>query len=184
MCWDIVAASENSSDPVRVLISRYLSWQKMMNSVGKGTMSFRLQKGLLGELLYFEKVLQSAGISYAINSWTGPDGSDQDFIFDSSWAEIKTVALAAETVHISSIEQLTQSSNGLLIVYFLEKSVPRKGKPGGCPVLVAFAYYALAILIITSSSSRSASSCRSVSLSRTILMALTMNSSAVCLSYR
>ena len=122
--WDIIMYSREASNPLSALIDRYLSWQKLLQYVGKGVMSFSQQKGLIGELLHLQEIISDKGIENSVNSWVGPDGSDQDFVYDDTWDEIKTVSLAAETVKISSFEQLLHDKNGTLSVYVLEKTTP------------------------------------------------------------
>ncbi len=122
--WDIIMYSREASNPLEALIDRYLSWQRLLQYVGKGVMSFSQQKGLIGELLHLEEIIPSKGIDVAVASWVGPDGSDQDFVYEDTWDEIKSVSLAAETVKISSFEQLLQEKPGTLSVYVLEKTTP------------------------------------------------------------
>ncbi len=122
--WDIIMYSSEKSNPLEALIDRYLSWQRLLQYVGKGVMSFSQQKGLIGELLHIEEIIPSKGIDVAVTSWVGPDGSDQDFVYEDTWDEIKSVSLATETVKISSFEQLLQEKPGTLSVYVLEKTTP------------------------------------------------------------
>ena len=124
LCWDMLDCSAQSKDPLNALVNRYLSWQKMLRQVNKKVLSFESQKGLLGELLYLEEITNKIGIQRSLDSWVGPDGSDQDFIFENSWSEVKTVSAAAETIRISSLEQLDQTEKGQLVVYSLEKTAP------------------------------------------------------------
>ena len=91
-------------------------------------MSFQRQKGLLGELLYLSDRLRQMSADIVVEAWTGPDGRDQDFIFEAAWAEIKTIALSADTVKISSMQQLEQEVPGYLVVYTLEKSTEGEGR--------------------------------------------------------
>ena len=86
------------------------------------------QKGLIGELLHLQEIIPEKGINNSIISWVGPDGADQDFIFEDSWDEIKEVSLASDTVKISSFEQLLQEKPGTLSVYVLERTTPGKDR--------------------------------------------------------
>lgn len=122
--WDIITYSREAKNPLNALISRYLSWQKLLQYANKNTMSFSRQKGLLGELLFLRDSMKEQSKEDVVKAWVGPDGADQDFVFYSTWNEIKTVALAAETVKISSLEQLRQEKQGILSVYVLEKTNP------------------------------------------------------------
>ncbi|SEW38288.1 Putative PD-(D/E)XK family member [Ruminococcaceae bacterium KH2T8] len=122
--WDIIICSKDADDPARALVDRYLDWQKLLQYVGKGVMSFSRQKGLIAELIHLQEIIQQKGLQNALTAWVGPDGADQDFVYEESWEEIKAISLAAETVKISSFEQLMQEKSGFLLVYVLEKSTP------------------------------------------------------------
>lgn len=122
LCWDMIEYSSKEENAINALIYRYMTWQKLLQYENKSVMSFQRQKGLLGELIYLSKMIDDIGIELAVDSWTGPDGSDQDFLFPADWAEVKSVSLAAEVVHISSLQQLQQEEEGRLIVYILEST--------------------------------------------------------------
>lgn len=128
LCWDMIEATENSTVPLKDMVSRYLSWQKFLQYSTKDVMSFQRQKGLLGELLYLKECIENIGSELAFSSWSGPDGSDQDFLFESSWSEIKTIALSSEKVSISSLQQLEQEITGVLVIFILEKTTPGDGR--------------------------------------------------------
>lgn len=122
LCWDMIEYSSKEEDALNALIHRYMTWQKLLQYENKSVMSFQRQKGLLGELIYLSTMIDDMGAEEAVDSWTGPDGSDQDFIFPADWAEVKSVSLASETIHISSLQQLQQEMEGKLIVYILEST--------------------------------------------------------------
>lgn len=122
LCWDLIDSTQNSHKPMQDMINRYLRWQKFLQYARSDIMSFSRQKGLLGELIYLKGCLECMDPDAAVNAWVGAEGSDQDFQFADSWAEIKTVALASNSVRISSLEQLDQENPGILIIYTLEKT--------------------------------------------------------------
>lgn len=128
LCWDMIEATEKFDEPLKDMISRYLSWQKFLQYTTKDIMSFQKQKGLLGELIFLKECIEKIGCESAISSWNGPDGSDQDFLFENSWAEVKSIALATEKVRISSLQQLEQEVDGILVINILEKSVQGGGR--------------------------------------------------------
>lgn len=128
LCWDMIEYSQKEENALNALIHRYMTWQKLLQYENKSLMSFQRQKGLLGELMFLSKMIDERGINEAVDSWTGPDGSDQDFVFSTDWAEIKSVSLASETVHISSLQQLQQEMEGYLIIYFLESTSAGEGR--------------------------------------------------------
>lgn len=128
LCWDMIEYSSKEENVLNALIHRYMTWQKLLQYENKSVMSFQRQKGLLGELIYLSKMIDDIGVETAVDSWTGPDGSDQDYQFASEWVEIKSISLASETVQISSLQQLQQEMEGQLIVYILESATAGEEK--------------------------------------------------------
>lgn len=122
LCWDMIEYSSKEENVLSALIHRYMTWQKLLQYENKNVMSYQRQKGLLGELIYLSEIIDLLGIEAAIDAWTGPDGSDQDYVFPKDWTEVKSVSLASETVQISSLQQLQQEVDGRLIVYILEST--------------------------------------------------------------
>lgn len=122
LCWDLIDASKTSSNPVEKIIIQYKSWMRLLQLANAELLSSSSQKGLIGELLYLEEQINEIGETAALNAWVGPEGSDQDFIFESTWSEIKTTSIASDSVTISSIQQLDCSEDGYLIVYFMDKT--------------------------------------------------------------
>lgn len=122
LCWDMIEYSFAEKQPLNALIHRYMTWQKLLQYENKSVMSFQRQKGLLGELLYLLEIMNSRGIEDTLDSWTGPDGCDQDFVFSIDWTEVKSISLASTTVHISSLQQLKQENDGYLVIYVLEST--------------------------------------------------------------
>lgn len=118
----MIEYSSKEENALNSLIHRYMTWQKLLQYENKSVLSFQRQKGLLGELIYLSKMIDDIGTEAAVDSWAGPDGSDQDYLFQSEWAEIKCVSLASETVHISSLQQLQQEMEGNLVVYIIEST--------------------------------------------------------------
>lgn len=128
LCWDMIETTQKSEAPLKEIILRYLSWQKFLQYSTRDIMSFQKQKGLLGELIFLKECIEKMGCEASVSSWNGPDGSDQDFLFQNSWAEVKTIALASEKIGISSLQQLEQEVDGILVVNILEKSTTGDGR--------------------------------------------------------
>ena len=128
LCWDMIDFTYESQQPLTDFIMRYKNWQKFLQYMKGDVMSFQRQKGLLGELLYLKEILISMDKEAAVEAWVGPEGSDQDFVFSDTWTEVKSLALSAESVSISSLQQLDQEKDGILEVYFLEKTTPGQNR--------------------------------------------------------
>lgn len=122
LCWDLMDSSKHEEKPVQQLVDQYNKWLKLLQQVSGGLMSSPRQKGLIGELLYFQEVLKTNSPEEVLSAWVGPDGGDQDFDFEDHWSEVKAVSISAESVGISSLQQLDRNDAGLLVVYFMDKS--------------------------------------------------------------
>ena len=125
LCWDIIESSrDEKKDAVGYIVGRYLKWQKLMAHQRPDIMDTSRQKGLIGELHYLKFLSQKEGNSKAIDSWVGPEGADQDFIFEDHWSEIKATLVSSVCISISSLEQLDTTFAGDLVVVFLDKTAP------------------------------------------------------------
>ena len=122
LCWDLIEASRDDPQPVAKIVSQYRSWMRLLQQAGSGIMDLSKQKGLLGELLFLSSAIDKYGSKEALQAWTGPEGSDQDFVFVDHWAEVKSVSIAADLVSISSMQQLDRTDEGELVVFFMDKT--------------------------------------------------------------
>lgn len=67
------------------------------------------QLGLLGELLFLERLFERSGIA-ALDAWTGPIGEPHDFRFASREFEVKTTVSPRRVHTIHGMEQLIASN--------------------------------------------------------------------------
>lgn len=129
MCANLIDYSSDSldeKDALRKVAFRFKQWQRLMAYKRSALMSIEEQKGLIGELKYLEEVLASGrDIQSSIDGWVGPDGADQDFVYDEVWHEVKSTGIAATEVKISSVEQLgIDSDSGELVIERIDKCAP------------------------------------------------------------
>jgi Putative PD-(D/E)XK family member, (DUF4420) len=85
---------------------RLLSWQRLLEAGSGNALGVNALRGLVGELLVFERCLTIWAPGVVANGWTGPFNAPQDFVLPSTLIEVKTVLRAAPTIRVSSIEQL------------------------------------------------------------------------------
>ena len=120
LCWDLMEASANDANPVQKIIGQYGKWQTLLQKASADILSYNAQKGLIGELIFLKEMIPKEGIDQTLAAWTGPEGSDQDFNFESFWVEIKTTAIASTGLKISSLEQLDRNDQGFIVTYFMD----------------------------------------------------------------
>ena len=129
-CCDVIEHSRSAADEkdaLKLVISRYKQWSKLLESQRSGLMDEQRRKGLLGELLFLEKrIAVSDSALSAIQGWVGADGADQDFMYSDGWFEVKSVGISAASVPISSLEQLNCADTGELVIYRIDKVAPER----------------------------------------------------------
>lgn len=130
LCADIITYSQpadNELDAIRLVAKRYKQWNMLLEHQHKSLMDESRRKGLLGELLFLMEQLDGGRSALnAVQGWTGPDGGDQDFCYADGWFEIKSIGLSADSVGISSLEQLNNPHSGELIVMRIDKCAPER----------------------------------------------------------
>ncbi len=136
LCWDLIESSKSSQNPVKQIQNQYDKWMNLLQKATEDILPPSQQKGLIGELLFLQETLNILEPAQTINAWVGPDGNDQDFIFEHSWAEVKAVTIAATEVQISSLQQLDRLDAGYLIVYFLDKTTSIGTQTTSLPIVI------------------------------------------------
>jgi len=79
-------------------------YEKILQRVEK--FSKEKEIGLLGELIFFLKHLNTQSLKKMTNAWNGPDSEEHDFVFGDTDFEIKTTSMENREHRISSISQL------------------------------------------------------------------------------
>lgn len=125
-CEDLISYSSNITSPKSAadyICSRYIQWQKAFKKTDGKILSFEQIKGLVGELYFLKmKMMPEYGAEKAIESWSGIDATDQDFVCEDTWYEIKSTVSGSPSVKISSVEQLDADRMGHLVVIRLDKT--------------------------------------------------------------
>ena len=128
MCGDMIGYSSTETDSKQALarvLRRYNAWLKLLQHKSSALLSMSAQKGLIGELLYLKEKLENGYSSNdALAGWVGPDGADQDFVYEDGWHEIKATGVSSSEVTISSVEQMDCEQFGELIVMRVDKCAP------------------------------------------------------------
>jgi hypothetical protein len=111
-----------SYQSVQQFVVLFTKWNELFKSrISKKLLSERELYGLLGELFHLKKYLSNCDdandINYTLDSWSGPDGNANDFIFAEVNHEIKTIEATKDFVDISSEYQLNCEKPILLVVY-------------------------------------------------------------------
>ncbi|MNK29891.1 hypothetical protein D3C87_482940 [compost metagenome] len=128
LCCDLIESSRSQCDSVlgiEFVEKRYMQWSKLMEQQNSGLLGDSERKGLLGELIHLHNcILNGIPMHEAVESWMGPEEADQDFVFSTTWHEVKATGIGSKTITISSLEQLKAPIPGELVIYFIDKTAP------------------------------------------------------------
>lgn len=133
LCQDLVDAAEGVSDEKALVIlfrERLNLWKKLFQHGGSGFLQPHEIKGLIAEMLVLELLLRDGqrDIYEAVSGWVGPLGADQDYMYADLAIEVKAVGPGADSISISSLEQLDCTVAMHLVLATLRPATP--GEPG------------------------------------------------------
>jgi hypothetical protein len=129
VCEDLVESSRNIRDPelaATLVLQRFARWQRLLERVQTGLLDEEAIRGLMGELLFLERqAIPSKGVREAVNAWVGSAGAERDFRFTDNEYEIKAIRTGANSVLISSAEQLDLATKSLdLFIVVMDEAEP------------------------------------------------------------
>src|SRR5438270_5650993 len=128
VCEDLVESLRthfgSTGTEASFMLHRLEKWRRLLEVSKRGLSQAEIQ-GLIGELLFLEKLTSSIGPSAAVEAWLGPSGAPQDFQSGGHVYEIKACMIGGHLVAMSSLEQLnTGKTPANLIVYSIGSSGP------------------------------------------------------------
>jgi len=119
LCTDIIEAARgcvSESDAVREAIARTWKWHALLRQQSDGRLSPQAQQGLIGELLFLEKLLDLVAPAAALEFWRGPLDEPRDFVGNGNAVEVKARQAGLGHILISSEDQLADCSGELGLV--------------------------------------------------------------------
>lgn len=148
LCNDIITATRilSTSAVVPVIFRRIERWREFLKQDKDKLLPERAIKGLIGELVYLNHHLaRKYSMSQAIDFWTGPEGSPQDFNIKNAAVEVKCqIGTSSPKVKISSAEQLCCQLDELyLFVVTLGRTEPETKDALSLPSLISEIQYSL-----------------------------------------
>jgi hypothetical protein len=125
----------NGEDAVKKIFKIIRQWRRLFDKADISGLTVEQQKGLYGELLIVKQLIKH-GISanLIINSWSGPDKKNQDFMFQLLSIEVKTTVVNHPIIKITNEHQLDSRSPLCLVLVVLNE---KRGKQNTLPALVS-----------------------------------------------
>ena len=133
LCQDLADAAEGVPDEKALVVlfrERLNLWKKLFQHGGGGFLQPHEIKGLIAEMLVLELLIRDGkrDVHETVSGWIGPLGADQDFMYSDRTIEVKAIGPGAESISISSLEQLDCAVPMDLILATLRPATP--GEPG------------------------------------------------------
>ena len=98
-----IAESVTENEAVTKTLNVISKWKKLFDKINFNGLSIEQQKGLIGELLFINYLLDlQKSSSTILNAWTGPDFEDKDFVFGGTGIEIKLTSSKYPKIKISN----------------------------------------------------------------------------------
>ncbi|SBT52472.1 PD-(D/E)XK motif protein [Micromonospora auratinigra] len=122
-------SARSAADALTAAVRRFERWQDLLRAVGKEGLSAEARRGLYGELFVLDEVLlASLPQAEAVEAWTGPTGTNQDFQLSRAAIETKTSsAKRPRSVWIASERQLDGTGTPVLVLAFASLDERRGG---------------------------------------------------------
>lgn len=131
---NVIDELENCQTEVEAVtktINVFSKWKKLFENIPNQCLTLEEQKGLIGELLFLNSLLDNTKTSeIAIDSWTSTekDFEAKDFTIGSTGIEIKFTSAKHPKIQISNEKQLDSDNlNFLFIVLFQADAVKENG---------------------------------------------------------
>lgn len=126
---EVISTSTTENEALVETSNVVLKWKKLFDKINFQGLTIEKQKGLIGELLLFNSLLdEDYSIDALLESWTGPDFNDKDFRFGSFGIEVKLTSSKVPKVKISSERQLdNENLTKLYLALYVVEEVKDKG---------------------------------------------------------
>lgn len=119
-----IEKSVTENEAIITTLNVISKWKKLFDKINFSGLTTEQQKGLIGELLFFNYLLDNKKPSKTIlKAWTGSNFEDKDFIFGSIGIEIKLTSSKYPKIKITNERQLDieNLSQMFLVLYEVEE---------------------------------------------------------------
>ncbi|NUR03527.1 MAG: PD-(D/E)XK motif protein [Streptomyces sp.] len=122
-------AASGAADALAAAVARFGRWQDLLRAVSTDGLSAEARRGLYGELLLLgDTLIAELSQSEAVDAWTGPTGTNQDFQLPDVAVETKvSIAKRPRNIWIASERQLDSTGSPALLLAFAQLDERRGG---------------------------------------------------------
>lgn len=124
-----IQKSVSENEALTTTLNVVSKWKKLFDKINFNGLSLEQQKGLIGELLFFNYALNNDKSSGSVlNAWTGPEFEAKDFTFGSFGIEIKFTSAKQARIKVSNERQLdAENLSELFLVLYSTEQVKENG---------------------------------------------------------
>lgn len=126
-----IEKSVTESEAIKTTLNVVSKWKKLFDKINFNGLSLEQQKGLIGELLFLNTLLDDEKtIANAVNSWTGAeqDFQSKDFTLGAVGVEVKFTASKQPRIKVSNEKQLdAENLNELFLILYSTEAVKDNG---------------------------------------------------------
>jgi hypothetical protein len=126
-----IEKSVTESEAIKTTLNVVSKWKKLFDKINFNGLSLEQQKGLIGELLFLNTLLDDEkAIANAVNSWTGAEQDFQakDYTLGSVGVEVKFTASKQPRIKVSNERQLdAENLSELFLILYSTEAVKDNG---------------------------------------------------------
>jgi len=126
-----IEKSVTESEAIKTTLDVVSKWKKLFDKINFNGLSLEQQKGLIGELLFLNTLLNNEKpIANTVNTWTGAEQDFQakDFTLGSVGVEVKFTASNQPRIKVSNERQLdAESLSDLFLILYSTEAVKENG---------------------------------------------------------
>ncbi|MEP7255935.1 MAG: PD-(D/E)XK motif protein [Ferruginibacter sp.] len=124
-----IVKSVTENEALTTTLNIISKWKKLFDKINFNGLTIEQQKGLIGELLFFNYLLNNnKNPANILNAWTGADFEDKDFVFGSVGIEIKLTSSKYPKIKITNERQLdTENLSELFLILYTTEDVKENG---------------------------------------------------------
>lgn len=124
-----IQKSVSENEALTTTLNIVTKWKKLFDRINFNGLTLEQQKGLIGELLFFNYALDyGKTCGQVIEAWTGPEFEAKDFTFGSFGIEIKFTSAKQPRVKVSNERQLdAENLSKLFLVLYSTEEVKENG---------------------------------------------------------
>ena len=124
-----ITSTTSENEALTKTLNVIFKWKKLFDRISFSGMSLEYQKGLIGELIFFNYLIdKNLSIEKILDAWTGPELDDKDFRFGDISIEIKLTSSKHPSLKITNEGQLdTENISELYLILYAVENVKENG---------------------------------------------------------